>query len=956
MRGALMKRHFLGLFYFFIVCLIFSHQVKATHIRAGEITAVRQSCQGFRHTITVVGYTDTRSPVQFAAGEIDFGDGSPSVRLDQAGVLAEQRSVGEHVMVNRYTISHTFPGNGSYIISYREQNRNGGVLNMDNSVNTPFYIETRIVIDPYLGCNNTPELLVPPVDKAAVGAMFLHNPGAFDVDGDSLAYKLVVNKQDRDLNVAGYVYPNNQRFNGRTEEGNSPATFNLDAVIGDMVWNSPGQAGEYNVAFIIEEWRRVDGQWFPLGYVTRDMQIIVEETDNERPELIIPPDTCVVAGANINALIQAQDPDGDDVMIEAFGGVFQLFSSPANFSPSATFMPSPASGTFNWQTNCSHVRERPFTVQFKATDRPNAGPRLVDFKTWNIRVVGPEPQGLTAAIQPDRSVTINWDDYACPNGSKMQIWRRVGSYDFEKVCQPGVPEHAGYQLVDEVNIGDKAFSDNNKGKGLDVGANYCYRLVAVFPEPAGGRSLASDEVCVQMDADGPVIVNVSVEETDKENGEVYIRWTPPFDIDPALFPGPYTYEVVRKEGLTGGGTGEIVARITPDDQNADIEFTDQGLNTRDLAYSYTIYLYNEASPDNPIRSSATASTVYLDVRPGFEELRLLWQANVPWSNNTQGFPYHEIFRDQASDIDPDLLVLIDSTNVNFQRFVYLDDGSAAGPLSDTQEYCYYVITKGAYGNIDLAGREPLLNKSQIVCAQPNDTIPPCPPTQVSINNLSLEECQKYVLGLPCDFNNFTNTLAWQESTIEGCKDDVFTYDIYYSPNPDHHPFEVIANVNTPSFQHEGLRSMAGCYYIRTIDRSGNVSQESEVVCNDNCPNFQLPNVFTPNNDGYNDEFTAYEGNREKCPRFVESIHFRVYNRWGKEVYSFVSESEEDAFIRWDGTTNQGRELPGGVYYYLAEVRFFTVDPAKEKKKYKGWIQIFRNRADRSDGDPGERTF
>ena len=58
---------------------------------------------------------------------------------------------------------------------------------------------------------------------------------------------------------------------------------------GNLVWDAPKFAGEYNVAFIVEEWRfsELTGRYEQLGYVTRDMQIIVEDCDNERPELDI---------------------------------------------------------------------------------------------------------------------------------------------------------------------------------------------------------------------------------------------------------------------------------------------------------------------------------------------------------------------------------------------------------------------------------------------------------------------------------------------------------------------------------------------------------------------------------------------------------------------------------------------------------------------------------------------
>ena len=55
-----------------------------------------------------------------------------------------------------------------------------------------------------------------------------------------------------------------------------------------------------------------------MGYVRRDMQILVDDCDNLRPDLILPPDTCVVAGTILDETILGIDPDNDDVKIEAF--------------------------------------------------------------------------------------------------------------------------------------------------------------------------------------------------------------------------------------------------------------------------------------------------------------------------------------------------------------------------------------------------------------------------------------------------------------------------------------------------------------------------------------------------------------------------------------------------------------------------------------------------------------
>lgn len=60
--------------------------------------------------------------------------------------------------VKKYTRSHTFPGPGIYKMSLRFYNHSSDIQNMDHSVNTPFYTETMLIIDPFLGCNTTPVL------------------------------------------------------------------------------------------------------------------------------------------------------------------------------------------------------------------------------------------------------------------------------------------------------------------------------------------------------------------------------------------------------------------------------------------------------------------------------------------------------------------------------------------------------------------------------------------------------------------------------------------------------------------------------------------------------------------------------------------------------------------------------------------------------------------------------
>ncbi len=923
------------------LCVVQSY---ATHIRAGEITARRIDPQRPTYEITVTGYADTDSPVLFGSnGVLDLGDGTV-VPINNQGESRWIRRTRLTEGTWKYTLTytHTYPGQKTYKISFRELYRNEGVLNMNNSVNMPFYIETVIVLDAYYGVNNTPELLVPPVDKAAVGKVFIHNPGAFDVDGDSLSYRLVFCKQDEGIAVANYRFPDKtfpagDFANGTSITGGDPS-FTLDPVTGDLVWDSPGTKGEYNAAFLIEEWRKVNGVYAFLGYVTRDMQIIVEDTDNQPPVLDMPNDTCIVAGTVLNAIIRATDPDGDPVKIESYGGIYS--GRGARYTPDdAQYQDNlPASVSFTWETSCADVQARPYSVQFRATDARGGDISLTDLQTWNITVVAPPPSINNVEAVDSRNVDIDFvaDSYLCGDQVRqVQVWRKIDSAAFEPdVCETGMPAGTGYELVSVQGVNEFPFRDNNGGRGLNPGATYCYRIVATFPQPRGGESIVSEEVCVTLPAAVPVITNVSVEETDDENGQIFVRWASPLDIDAAEFPEPYTYDVYRSEGFSGGPYVAVRTGVS------DTVITDTGLDTRNGIYNYYVML---RSAGNEVDSSATASVVRLEPQSLVGSIELSWQAEVPWSNQVSTSPWHYIYRNKVPGRNQDEFVLIDSIHVvNNGSLEYLDDGRATGgeALLDTEEYCYFVTTFGSYGNPRVLS--PLLNNSQIICAQPNDTIPPCGPVTFELTDLI--SCEDFLKTTDCSVWEFENTLGWTVNTDQSCRDDIAYWEVFYSPTGEEGTFEVAGTTRTNSFVHRNLRSLAGFYFIVAVDRSGNRSEPSNLVQNDNCPNYWLPNVFTPNNDNRNDQFEAplSSPNPERCPRFVESVKLTVYNRWGKEVYSYNSadrSQERSIYINWDGRDSNGNLLSPGTYFYHAEVTYVMLDPNKRKEELKGWVQI-----------------
>ena len=443
----------------------------ATHLRAGEIIVERVDCAALTFRITIIVYTDTGSEVRFGEGLLDFGDGSdpfllPIIEnniaatvLDDGTIITnaiDATNLGNQVASASLTIEHTYSSPGRYTIGYVEPNRNEGVLNIDNSVNTTFYVETQIDSDPFLGCNNTPVLLFPPIDRGCTGVAFFHNPAAFDPDGDSLAYELVVPQKEFGVVVDGYEPLNDpslyEDFATGAEDNMNPPEFFIDAITGEVTWNAPDRVGEYNIAFIVKEYRKIRGEFFLLGFVTRDMQIIVEDCDNERPELIVPEDICVEAGETINESIFGIDPDGHDVQITAAS---QVFSLGAEFTPSGSPTPFQSSvpraeSQFTWETECEDVRDQPYQVTFRIVDSPPEGPQLVSFATWNITVIGPSPV-IETVEQDGQGLRVDWEDYFCPNAEIMQVWRRVDSNPYvPEECETGIRENAGYSLITEL--------------------------------------------------------------------------------------------------------------------------------------------------------------------------------------------------------------------------------------------------------------------------------------------------------------------------------------------------------------------------------------------------------------------------------------------------------------------------------------------------------------------------
>jgi len=87
------------------------------------------------------------------------------------------------------------------------------------------------------------------------------------------------------------------------------------------------------------------------------------------------------------------------------------------------------------------------------------------------------------------------------------------------------------------------------------------------------------------------------------------------------------------------------------------------------------------------------------------------------------------------------------------------------------------------------------------------------------------------------------------------------------------------------------------------------------------PKLEMPNVLTPNYDGFNDKLVPKKNEN------IVSMYTSIYNRFGKKVFE-----TDNPLIEWSPY-----DLPAGLYYYLVN---FTELTGQQFNK-KGWVQVLK---------------
>ena len=842
-----MKKLGLTILFFLSTFVLF-----ATHQKAAEITYQHREGRIFDFTLTTFTYSRSLADRPFLSIQWRglTGGGVTTLR-SVPRVYNPPRYVGNLTNENIYRFYIEFPNDGTFFISMEDPNRNGGVVNLPNSINIPIFVETMLVISSALGTNSSPVLLNPPIDQGCFGIPFMHNPGAFDPDGDSLSFRFINCRGAHGLDIPGFRLPS------------ASNSITLDAVTGDLIWDSPETVGDFNIAILIEEFRN----GVRIGSIMRDMQISIENCNNRPPVLEIPDFLCVLAGDTLRIPVRATDPDIDDILtISANGDML-----PNRTWTSGNRTVSPVYDTLELVFQHSHVRQQPHPIYFRVRD--NGTPNLNTLGTTLIRVIGPPPQ-FDSLVPNFDYIALHWTPISDAAVLGYRIYRAPSrSGMVQDSCDFGMTDML-FQRIAEIR-GDTTFVFRDST--VNQSFLYCYRLVRLYRN--GTVSQMSDEICTTPLSNTPIIEKVSIAETSEFTGQIELGWRHPLDVDVLYREENFRYVIHRLNGENSIVLGTNYVR--------DTTFVDVLRNTQHFYYRYKIELieWNDTSASwESVGFSSVATSTFINATGRNSRVNIaVLQTSPAWIPE-----YFRIYRKLEWQTD-DYFEFVEETTVPH----FLDENL----INDTT-YTYRIQAFGRHFD-ERINDFVFANWSQNVSATPRIGPP----------------CRQQLFVIP-HCNPLENHLEWWSIDDGDC--DVFdlTYHIFFRPSGSGN-FTLIREVNSQdTIIHPN--HFIGDYFIIASNARNYRSAPSDTFhispqrFYDECLNFELPNVFTPNDDGINDIFKA-------MPHSLLHGHFgifqiRIFNRWGNLVFE-----SSDPFFEWDGNLPNRQPAPTGTYFWVAEL-------------------------------------
>jgi gliding motility-associated-like protein len=123
--------------------------------------------------------------------------------------------------------------------------------------------------------------------------------------------------------------------------------------------------------------------------------------------------------------------------------------------------------------------------------------------------------------------------------------------------------------------------------------------------------------------------------------------------------------------------------------------------------------------------------------------------------------------------------------------------------------------------------------------------------------------------------------------------------------------------NSPQFS----TSQSGTYWVEMTYNSCLLRDTITIIFEDCEVQLRLPNLFTPNNDGTNEQFMPI------LSKGIKSMNTKIYNRWGDRIFE-----SSDLLIGWDGGN-----CSDGIYYWWIDY----TDRYNNSNALKGYVHLLR---------------
>lgn len=369
------------------VLFSWGQQARATHAMGGELT---YRCLGnnqwevtlnfYRDCNGVAAPTNCNNGLEFFVKSASCGIGfstcfnnNPTVQIITPICPSETDrcvSASGTYGVQKYTYTkvvdlsaHAACEANDWFFSWSLCCRNNAITSLNDPGNRELYLDARLNMAPGT-CNNSPTFTNSPTAFHCLGEPISYNPGAVDIDGDSLVYALIA---ARGTNGANIPYNTNYSAAQPIRNTGGANAVTLNPQTGTMTV-TPSVLQVAVVSYQVREYR--DGVL--MGTVTRDVQFVVRPcAGNAAPLASGINGTAtysmqVCAGTPINFTVNSSDPNTEqDVTMSWNNGI-----------PGATFTIGSGqfpTGTFSWTPTVANLGNNTFTVHVEDNGCPLKG-------------------------------------------------------------------------------------------------------------------------------------------------------------------------------------------------------------------------------------------------------------------------------------------------------------------------------------------------------------------------------------------------------------------------------------------------------------------------------------------------------------------------------------------------------------------------------------------------------